>query len=147
MAPKTKTKPAQRKKKKDELEKYRVELLKYRDELRDAVKAHTEALPDTGLTGVSGDSSDHATADYMTSMFGALLEKQAGTLEEVELALSKIESGQFGFCEACEKNITAKRLKALPWAKYCLDCQDRMDRIEQIRKAQTQSAWETKEKE
>ncbi len=134
----TKAKKKSTKSKKNDFEKYRQELLKYRDELKEAVKTHAASLPDTGMTGVSGDSSDHASADFSAEMFGLLLEKQAGTLELVEKALKKIDSGEYGVCEECGKPITAKRLKALPWARFCLDCQDKQDRIEQLKKVRRQ---------
>lgn len=134
MPTKTHKKPTTRKKDKQELEKYREELLKYRSDLTDALKAHAAALPDTGMNGVTGDSSDHATVDYTTELFGTLLEKQSETLVAVEHALDKLNSGKFGICEACEKTISSKRLKALPWAKLCLECQDKKDRAQSRRR-------------
>jgi DnaK suppressor protein len=128
---------------KDALDQFKKQLLKRREELADSVKAHALELPDTGLDGAAGDSSDHAAADYTTEMFGALLERQAGTLEEVERALGKIESGEFGICEGCEKPIPSKRLKALPTARHCLECQERVDRIGAFKKSQAaQTEWE-----
>ncbi len=153
MAPKAKTKKATKtttaktkkktsskatKLKKNDFEKYKQELLKYRDELKESVKTHAASLPDTGMIGASGDSSDHASADFSAEMFGMLLEKQAGTLEEVERALQKIETGEYGICEDCGKPISAKRLKALPWAKFCIECQDKIDRIEQLKRIRRQ---------
>lgn len=51
------------------------------------------------------------------------------TLEYADLrlvneALDRIESGDYGVCLACEKPIPAKRLRALPWARYCVPCQE-----------------------
>lgn len=47
-------------------------------------------------------------------------------LEEVENTLSRIESGKYGICENCGKKIEEERLRALPTAKYCLDCEARV---------------------
>ena len=43
-------------------------------------------------------------------------------------ALKKIEDGRYGICEACEEEIPARRLKAIPDAIYCYHCQTRMER-------------------
>ncbi len=45
-------------------------------------------------------------------------------LRMIEEALDRLNSGDFGVCLACEEPIPAKRLKALPWARYCVNCQD-----------------------
>jgi len=45
-------------------------------------------------------------------------------LRLIEEALDRIRSGDYGVCLACEEPIPAKRLHALPWAKYCVSCQD-----------------------
>jgi DnaK suppressor protein len=47
----------------------------------------------------------------------------------VSQALQRIEKGAFGICAECEEPIVEKRLKALPWAKYCITCQEKADRI------------------
>jgi DnaK suppressor protein len=146
MAPKVsaKAKPKRvSKESKDALDQYRKMLMKRREELAASVKSHAQELPDTGLEGVAGDSSDHAAADYTTEMFGVLLERQAGTLEEVERALAKINTGEFGICEVCEKTIPSKRIKALPWARCCLECQEKEDRIGALKRLRAkQTEWE-----
>ena len=43
-------------------------------------------------------------------------------------ALERIETNTYGVCLECEEPISAKRLAALPWAKYCISCQDAKDR-------------------
>ena len=44
-------------------------------------------------------------------------------LRLIEEALDRIEAGDFGVCMSCEEAIPLKRLQALPWAKYCVSCQ------------------------
>jgi DnaK suppressor protein len=46
-------------------------------------------------------------------------------LREVQDALHRIEQGTYGVCYECEEPISAKRLDAVPWAKYCVTCQER----------------------
>ena len=47
-------------------------------------------------------------------------------LREVEDALRRIERGTYGICHDCEEPISTKRLDAVPWAKYCVTCQEQV---------------------
>lgn len=50
-----------------------------------------------------------------------------GKLRLIEEALDRLASGDYGQCLACEQDIPPKRLKAVPWARYCVHCQEEMD--------------------
>jgi DnaK suppressor protein len=45
-------------------------------------------------------------------------------LRLIEEALDRLRSGDYGICLSCEQPIPAKRLQALPWARYCVTCQE-----------------------
>jgi len=45
-------------------------------------------------------------------------------LRLVDEALDRLNSGDYGVCLACEEPIPAKRLRALPWARFCVPCQE-----------------------
>ncbi|HWC95812.1 MAG TPA: TraR/DksA C4-type zinc finger protein, partial [Candidatus Sulfopaludibacter sp.] len=45
-------------------------------------------------------------------------------LREIADALHRIELGQYGVCMECEEQISIKRLDAVPWARYCVTCQE-----------------------
>jgi len=47
-------------------------------------------------------------------------------LREISGALHRIETEQYGICMQCEEPISAKRLDALPWARYCVKCQEQV---------------------
>jgi DnaK suppressor protein len=47
-------------------------------------------------------------------------------LRQVQEALDRLENGDFGICISCEERIAAKRLQVLPWAKYCVKCQEKI---------------------
>lgn len=47
-------------------------------------------------------------------------------LRLVEEALDRLDSGEYGTCLCCERPIPTKRLRALPWARYCVECQENM---------------------
>jgi DnaK suppressor protein len=50
-------------------------------------------------------------------------------LRMIEEALDRIEAGDYGVCLGCEEPIPAKRLQAVPWAKYCVTCQQEMSNM------------------
>lgn len=47
-------------------------------------------------------------------------------LRDVEEALDRLNAGDYGICLGCDEPIPAKRLDALPWARYCLECQTQL---------------------
>jgi len=47
-------------------------------------------------------------------------------LRQVNAALERIHSGEFGICAHCDEPISEKRLRAIPWGKYCVLCQDKV---------------------
>lgn len=57
------------------------------------------------------------------------LDRESKLLKEVQAALNRIDEGSFGTCLRCEEDIPEKRLKALPWAAYCVPCQEAIDRM------------------
>jgi len=56
------------------------------------------------------------------------LERNSARLGEVRDALRRISSGTFGTCASCEASINLKRLAAVPWASFCIACQEVVDR-------------------
>jgi DnaK suppressor protein len=56
------------------------------------------------------------------------LDRESKLLKEVQGAISRLEDDSFGICLRCEEEIPEKRLKALPWAAYCVSCQEAIDR-------------------
>jgi RNA polymerase-binding transcription factor len=45
-------------------------------------------------------------------------------LKEIDAAMNRLETGEYGVCVACGKAISVKRLAAIPWASYCIGCQE-----------------------
>ena len=45
-------------------------------------------------------------------------------LKEIDSALDRVEGGTYGECEGCGEAINPERLKAIPWARYCVPCQE-----------------------
>jgi DnaK suppressor protein len=58
------------------------------------------------------------------------LDRESNLLRNVRGALARIADGSYGTCLHCEEDIKLKRLDAVPWAKYCIKCQEAADRHE-----------------
>ena len=56
------------------------------------------------------------------------LDRESNLLRNVRSALRRIEDGSFGICLHCEEEISPKRIIAVPWAPYCIQCQEQADR-------------------
>jgi DnaK suppressor protein len=56
------------------------------------------------------------------------LDRESHLLRNVRSALRRIEEGTFGVCLHCEEDISPKRLAAVPWAAFCIQCQEQADR-------------------
>ena len=58
------------------------------------------------------------------------LDRESKLLQGVLRALDRIEDGSYGVCLHCDTAINPKRLGAVPWAEYCIRCQEAADRRE-----------------
>jgi DnaK suppressor protein len=56
------------------------------------------------------------------------LDRESKLLKEVQAALKRVEEGSYGTCLRCEEEIPEKRMKAVPWAAYCVACQETIER-------------------
>src|SRR5260370_11767247 len=56
------------------------------------------------------------------------LDRESNLLRNVRAALHRMNEGMFGVCLHCEEDISPKRLNAVPWAPYCIACQETADR-------------------
>ena len=56
------------------------------------------------------------------------LDRESNLLRNVRSALRRIDDGSFGVCLHCEEEISPKRIAAVPWAPYCIQCQEQADR-------------------
>jgi DnaK suppressor protein len=58
------------------------------------------------------------------------LDRESNLLRNVKGALARIADGSYGTCMHCEEDISLKRLNAVPWAAFCIRCQEAVDRNE-----------------
>jgi len=59
------------------------------------------------------------------------VDRESSLLREVKNALRRVQEGSFGKCTDCDSAISPKRLAALPWAAFCIQCQDAAERDRQ----------------
>jgi DnaK suppressor protein len=78
------------------------------------------------------DLGDQANTAYTREFFFELGNGDRRLLREVVTALQKIEDGSFGDCERCGEPIADRRLDALPFARYCIDCQRLVEEEERM---------------
>jgi len=76
------------------------------------------------------DEMDLASTEYLQSFTFRLRGREKTFLKKIQKALAKIEAGTFGICEACEGQITIKRLEARPEAPLCIKCKEEQEREE-----------------
>ena len=79
------------------------------------------------------DIADRAASSYNKEFLFHQSNNDRQLLQMVENALSRIREGVFGQCISCGEEINAKRLEAVPWTRYCINCQEKMEqgRLEQ----------------
>ena len=55
------------------------------------------------------------------------LDRDSSALRQIHRALSRIATGTYGVCLNCEEDISPKRMAAVPWAAFCIKCQEKVD--------------------
>jgi DnaK suppressor protein len=93
------------------------------NELRRRMSAENAAAIVSRLEDPS-DSGDLSQQSHEEWLFLNRNSLEKTLLREVEEALIRVKEGTYGVCQECEEPISAKRLQALPWAKFCVRCQE-----------------------
>lgn len=76
--------------------------------------------------GEPSDEGDLSQQSHEEWLFVNRNQLEVSVLKQVDAALRRIETGAFGVCQECEEPISPKRLDAVPWARYCVTCQERV---------------------
>ena len=74
------------------------------------------------------DVADRAASSYTKEFLFSQSNNDRQLLNMVDGALARIREGSFGECISCGKEINAKRLEAVPWARHCIDCQEKAEK-------------------
>ena len=75
-----------------------------------------------------GDEIDTAGDSEERELIFGLTDNEKSMLNSIETAIKKIEVGKYGLCESCSAKIPFERLKAMPYARYCIKCQPKFEK-------------------
>jgi len=104
---------------------YRKILEKKAEEVRRSMSAQKaeQVVSRLDIPSDEGDLSQHHHEEWIFLNRNTIDMK---LLREIADALHRMDIGQYGECPECEEPISAKRLDAVPWARYCVTCQERI---------------------
>ena len=77
------------------------------------------------------DAGESSEADIQDDIEFALIQMKSETLNKINDALVRLEQGDYGYCFECGEEIGEKRLRALPFAVRCKDCEEAKEVAEQ----------------
>jgi DnaK suppressor protein len=108
---------------KKEMEKYR-RLLEDKKALLSAEIAKTRSAEEETTDEATQDIADKAVSSYTREFLYSLTDGERSTLLQIDDAITRIDEATYGLCINCGSLLAEKRLNAVPWAPYCLDCQE-----------------------
>ena len=107
-----------------ELKEIKEQLIAERDVLFTKLAGNDLSVDDTETP----DPVDLAVQNYSKNVILAVSENETRQLQLIDEALQRIEDEEYGTCQNCSKEIQPKRLAAIPWARYCLSCQELVEK-------------------
>ncbi len=119
---------------KKEATKYKKLLLEKREEIlkeiKDIAKESSKSLKEASgdLSGYSYHIADMASDSYDREFSLNIASAEQEVVYEIDEALKRINDGKYGKCVECNKKIPVRRLKALPHAKLCIQCQSKEEK-------------------
>lgn len=111
---------------KEAMQKLRQQLVDRRAAIRAALKGDLTALGRSSLD--SGDAADIAMDSERVELTSALIEAESHELANITDALARLECDGFGDCEDCGQKIPLARLRLLPYARFCIGCQEKFEK-------------------
>src|SRR6476661_6419088 len=112
---------------KKKLEGFKKRLEERQQALRKAV-SRTEEDGRIADQDTAQDIADRAASSYTKEFLFSQSNNDRQLLAMVETALQRIREGAFGECVSCGNEINAKRLEAVPWTRYCIECQEKLEK-------------------
>ena len=101
-------------------------LLKEKETILSEIREKTE-INGANKTEI-GDAIDSSVEEQERELGLLLQEREQTRLEGIEIALTRIESDDFGYCDECGEDISKKSLLAVPLARTCINCQSNIER-------------------
>jgi len=111
---------------KREKEKYKVKLLKKKQEIVEKLSETYNESKEVE-TGIAQDVVDKAESSYTKEFLLSLSDAERGQLLMIDEALRRIDKCEYGICQMCGHKISKKRLDAVPWTPYCINCQEKAE--------------------
>lgn len=102
-------------------------LLKMRQEILKEIDEGIKTQRDVSGRDV-GDFYDDVDIEKDRQMYHMLGERERAKIKAIDQALEKIDDNIYGRCEECDEKIKKERLKILPFAKYCVNCQAEIEK-------------------
>ena len=102
-------------------------------EIRTKLRSLREVLP-AELAQVR-DAEEQSMEEFVLGMDFALMEMESETLRQIDEAIQRLAEGTYGVCSECDETISEARLKALPFATVCRDCQAQREETLAVRNA------------
>jgi len=88
-----------------------------------------------------GDDMDQAESAYEQEMSYIFIGRESDEIKAINEALAKINKGTYGICDNCGEMIGMKRLEAMPFVKYCVDCQEDIEKKRELEGVMATSSW------
>jgi DnaK suppressor protein len=111
---------------KKKLEYYRKRLVAKQEELLRLV-SQSEQDGREADEEATQDIADKAANSYTKEFLFHQSDENRRLLQLVEEALGRVKAGSFGLCVSCLEEVQSKRLEAVPWARHCIECQEKQD--------------------
>ena len=118
-----------------ELKEFKNTLIKLREKIMGDMRALTRDTLEKSPKDASGDLSGYTyhMADVASDTFERefslnLAGNEQEILYQIDEALKRIETGEYGICLMCGEKIAKQRLKAVPYAQYCIKCQAKREK-------------------
>ena len=108
------------------LRRFEEKLLQQKQLLEKAMMTAVEQGRETAADDTQ-DAADQAVLSYQKELLFTQGTKGHNQLNLVRLALERLKEGNFGDCVQCTVEIGPKRLEALPWTPYCIECQEKFE--------------------
>ena len=112
---------------KKRLEYYKKKLQTRRDELIRAI-SRTEQEGREADEDPTVDLADKAANSYTKEFLFGQTHNDRSMLQLVDDALARIKNNTFGECISCNEELQQKRLEAVPWTRYCINCQEKKEK-------------------
>ncbi|HEV2861637.1 MAG TPA: TraR/DksA family transcriptional regulator [Pyrinomonadaceae bacterium] len=112
---------------KRKMKSYRDRLLERRETLFSQVTEAEMSSRERDLEATQ-DPADMAANAYTKELLISMSANDRKLLELIDEALERVEAGEYGECVNCGEPVQERRLDAVPWARYCLKCQDLQER-------------------